>query len=99
MKRLALAFLLLLPAYAQQSKRPDYCRTCERDSQGRIKRSPTARKAFMRKTGYPNGRPGYRIDHIIPLACGGKDELSNMQWLTIEQKKAKDKVERKGCTV
>ena len=23
----------------------------------------------MKQTGYPNGRPGYVIDHIEPLAC------------------------------
>jgi len=36
--------------------------------------------AFARQTGYPNGRPGYVIDHIKPLACGGVDARSNMQW-------------------
>src|SRR5439155_4559634 len=29
-----------------------------------------ARDAFARQTGFPNGRPGYVIDHIRPLACG-----------------------------
>ena len=26
--------------------------------------------------------PGYRKDHIKPLACGGPDAVSNMQWQT-----------------
>jgi len=26
--------------------------------------------------------PGYVIDHVIPLACGGEDAPSNMQWQT-----------------
>lgn len=68
-----------------------------RDEHGRIQRSDAARHAFARKTGYPNGRPGYVIDHIVPLACGGADAPSNMQWQTIAQAKAKDKVERQGC--
>ena len=68
-----------------------------RDERGRFQRSDAARHAFARQTGYPNGRPGWVIDHVIPLACGGRDEPSNMQWQTLAQAKAKDKVERKGC--
>ena len=68
-----------------------------RDDKGRIQRSAAARHSFARKTGYPNGRPGYVIDHIVPLACGGGDAPSNMQWQTIAEGKVKDKVERRGC--
>ena len=68
-----------------------------RNSRGRIARSEEAKRAFMRQTGYANGRPGYVVDHIKPLACGGADAPSNMQWQTVEAAKAKDKVERKGC--
>ena len=69
----------------------------DRDGHGRIKRSEAAKDAFMRQTGYPHGRPGYVVDHIVPLACGGADAPSNMQWQTVEQGKAKDKYERAGC--
>ena len=49
-------------------------------------------------TGQTKGScPGYIIDHIKALACGGADEPSNMQWLTKADAKAKDKWERKGC--
>jgi hypothetical protein len=41
--------------------------------------------------------PGYVIDHVKPLACGGEDAPSNMQWQTIADGKAKDKWERKTC--
>ena len=68
-----------------------------RDERGRFIRSSSARARFMRLTGYPNGRPGYIVDHIIPLACGGPDTPENMQWQTIEQAKAKDAYERKNC--
>ena len=36
-------------------------------------------------------------DHIIPIACRGQDALSNMQWQTISEAKAKDQWETKGC--
>src|SRR5580765_6376259 len=64
-----------------------------RDEQGRIKRSEVAKHEFMKESGYPNGRPGYVIDHIVPLARGGADSPRNMQWQTVEAAKAKDKVE------
>lgn len=41
--------------------------------------------------------PGYVIDHITALACGGADAPSNMQWQSVSEGKAKDKWERKGC--
>jgi hypothetical protein len=68
-----------------------------RDAHGRIARSESEKHEFERQTGYPHGRPGYVVDHIRPLACGGADAPSNMQWQTVAAAKAKDKVERKGC--
>ncbi len=69
-----------------------------RDSHGRLKRSETAKEGFMRQTGHPHGWPGHVVDHRVPLACGGADAPSNMQWQTTDEAKAKDKVERKGCS-
>jgi hypothetical protein len=63
----------------------------------RIHRSAAAKRDFMRETGYPHGRKGYVVDHIVPLACGGADVPSNMQWQTAAEGKAKDKWERNGC--
>jgi hypothetical protein len=49
-------------------------------------------------TGQSKGRcPGWIIDHIEALACGGADSVSNMQWQRTEDAKAKDKWERIGC--
>ena len=66
-------------------------------SHGRIRRSTEAPRKFEEMTGYPHGRPGYVIDHIVPLACGGADDPSNMQWQTVGEAEAKDKWERSGC--
>jgi hypothetical protein len=66
-------------------------------------RSREARAEFMRQhpcpsTGKGSGAcPGYVVDHVKPLACGGADAPSNMQWQTIAEGKAKDKWERIGC--
>jgi len=74
-----------------------------RDSHGRIKRSVAAKDAFKREHPCPSTSrtsgpcPGYVIDHVKPLACGGLDDPSNMQWQTVASGKAKDKWERKGC--
>ena len=62
------------------------CSTCER--------SAKAKHDFERQSGYPHGRPGYVIDHVKPLECGGADAPSNMQWQTIAAAKAKDRTER-----
>ena len=62
-------------------------------------RSAAARRKFQRlhpcpATGQPTGAcTGYVVDHIIPLKRGGPDTPSNMQWQTIAEAKAKDRVE------
>lgn len=49
-------------------------------------------------TGLPRGPcPGYVVDHIIALACGGPDAPANMQWQTVADAKAKDRWELKSC--
>ena len=71
--------------------------------QAKQHRSAEAKTHFQKTqhcpaTGLPNGKcPGYVIDHIKPLACGGADDAANMQWQTVADAKAKDKWERKGC--
>jgi 5-methylcytosine-specific restriction endonuclease McrA len=52
------------------------------------------KKAYNRKT--PLGRTGYHLDHIIPLARGGKNEDRNMQVTCPtcnRQKHSKDPIE------
>ncbi len=55
------------------------------------KRDPDARKVFYQHNPCPvNGNtsgpcPGYHVDHVIPLACGGLDHPVNMQWLPAKE--------------
>lgn len=66
-------------------------------------RSESAKNAFKAShpcpsTGARHGAcRGYVIDHVNPLACGGADAPSNMQWQSDTAGKAKDKWERAGC--
>jgi hypothetical protein len=76
------------PAYAAD---PRICyadpAAIPRDKDGSIKRSAAVRREFVRlhpcpSGGTPSGAcPGWYVDHVIPLACGGCDSVSNMQWL------------------
>ncbi len=72
-------------------------------SKSHIVRSTAAKNAFKKANPCPadgatsGSCPGYVIDHVKPLACGGADGPSNMQWQTVTVGKAKDRVERKGC--
>jgi hypothetical protein len=81
-KAVILVCLVALRLCAQST----YCISCERDEHGRIRRSAAARAEFKRQqpcpsTGKSRGPcPGYVIDHIKPLACGGADMPENMQW-------------------
>jgi hypothetical protein len=67
-------------------------------------RSQAAVRAFRRThvcptTGLMSSQPcpGYVVDHIVALACGGADSPDNMQYQTIAEGKVKDRVERLGC--
>ena len=66
-------------------------------------RSTSAKNAFKREHPCPsNGNtkgacPGYVIDHIVPLACGGPDNPINMQWQTVIDGKIKDRFELGMC--
>ncbi len=73
--------------------RSNFAYGAPRDSHGRIKRSESAKREFKRETGYTHGRPGYVVDHIVPLKRGGADSPSNMQWQTKGEAKAKDRWE------
>jgi len=64
-----------------------YCGSPVRDASGGIVRNYSVLSAFQRihpcpSTGLHSGScPGWQKNHIIPLACGGCDAVSNLVWL------------------
>jgi hypothetical protein len=101
--KLILLLLIAMPAMAQD---PRFCGSPARDANGEIVRSSAERAAFQRLYACPaNGLkrgacPGWEVDHVIPLACGGCDAVANMQWLPSGAKStssplAKDRWERR----
>ena len=63
-------------------------------------RSSKVRNQFVKthacpSTGRTSGScPGYHVDQIVPLACGGADAMSNMQWLPAKRNLSKGSM---GC--
>lgn len=59
----------------------------DRTATGATLRDPKVIAAFKNRwacpsTGHHTGAcPGWAIDHIVPLDCGGVDAVVNMQWL------------------
>jgi hypothetical protein len=70
-----------------------------RDRHGRIARSSKAKGDFKGTAPCPaTGRrsgacSGYVVDHIVLLERGGQDTPTNMQWQTVSDAKAKDRLE------
>lgn len=64
------------------------------------KRAPTpAMNAFRKQTGYPQGRPGFVVDHVVPYCAGGAvvDVVANLQWQEAAASYRKDVFERALC--
>ena len=62
------------------------------------KRSPTpAMNTFRKQTGYVKGRPGWVIDHVVPMCAGGPDAVANLQWQEAAASYRKDVFERALC--
>ena len=103
-----MATLLFTTAFAQLDPMVDYRFTgvVIRDQKGVTARDPRVVAAFRKmwecpSTGAHIGAcPGWAVDHVVPLACGGIDATWNMQWLPTQIKSApgpysKDHFERR----
>jgi hypothetical protein len=66
-------------------------------------RSRILRAEFQRlnpcpSTGATSGTcPGWQVDHLEALICGGQDQLGNLQWLPVAEHREKTRVEVKLC--
>ena len=56
----------------------EYCATCERDNQGRIKVNSAEKKRYLKSQGYDRVPEGMEVRHITPLSKGGQDVADNM---------------------
>lgn len=88
MKAVLLALALGLTVSAA-----DGAPTCDHPT----KRHASVHRRFLIQTGYPHGRPGWVVDHIIPLCACGPDTIANMQWQTATDAAIKDAQERQQC--
>jgi 5-methylcytosine-specific restriction endonuclease McrA len=49
-------------------------------------------------TGKTRGKcKGWQVDHVVPLCAGGPDTPQNMQWLAVEEHKAKTRQDIRYC--
>ena len=73
-------------AHADPLKESRYVSEIKRDANGNIIRRYDVLVAFKSihpcpSTGKPTGScPGWQMNHVIPLACGGIDAVSNLSW-------------------
>lgn len=79
--------LLSTEAKADPLKEERYIGTPNRDANGKLVRRTDVLAAFKRihpcpSTGLTTGAcPGWQMNHVIPLACGGLDGVSNLAWI------------------
>jgi 5-methylcytosine-specific restriction endonuclease McrA len=78
------------------SKTKSITKKYEKSEKGRLMRK---RRASLKNVGeikdfYHNRPEGYHVDHIIPLALGGKHDIENLQYLSPleNQRRSKNKI-------
>lgn len=94
MKKLCVVLLVLIAC----AELAGACEVRSRTAVNQFKRANACPAILGTTNGKPTGPcPGFVVDHIIALNCGGADKSANMQWQSVADAKAKDRWERKGC--
>lgn len=79
--------ILALPTRAGSLDETVMCGPPARNAKGEIIRRADVLREFQKRhpcpsTGQQTGAcPGWKRDHVKPLACGGCDSVDNLQWL------------------
>ena len=87
-----LLFFVSLNVVANPLIETRYCGEPKRDASGTIMRRADVLAAFQKihpcpSTGLTTGAcAGWQKNHVVPLACGGCDEVSNLSWLPVQIK-------------
>lgn len=73
--------------------------TVTQKSEGQEARNREQVNLFHIQTGFPHGRHGYVVDHIIPFCYGGSslDSTWNYQWQRLDSSYTKNKYEVELC--
>lgn len=87
-------FMIILSSAAQAGPLDEtrYTDHVVRNADGTIHRNSAVPAAFRKihpcpVTGQTTGPcDGWQINHVIPLACGGRDEVSNLDWMPVQIK-------------
>ena len=89
---LLLCLIIVLPALANPLLETRYCGPPKRNATGEIIRRADVLAAFQKihpcpSTGLTSGAcMGWQKNHVIPLACGSCDEVSNLAWFPVQIK-------------
>jgi hypothetical protein len=90
---LTVALLLVSVLRATLGAQADWSKAVD----GEGHRSRATVRAFLKARGYPKGRPGHVVDHVVPLCAGGADVLANLQFQERQASYGKDVFERALC--
>lgn len=95
-KLVLLSLIFTLPTWANPLIETRYCGEPKRNASGDIIRRADVLAAFQKihpcpSTGLKTGEcPNWQKNHSLPLACGGCDSVSNLNWLPIAIKTCTD---------
>ncbi len=77
---------------------------CAPPAHAEIARSSIPKRQYAAEHPYPStgkrspaGCSGFVLDHRHALCAGGADTAENLQWMRVDEARAKDRVEKQYC--